>query len=164
MENTKLPRIELLYKCLVAGRSFFDSFLLVHPDQYYNLPFAPWVQLAGVLMTVCRLLLFKCDGWDLVHAREVINFPHLLKQLVAQFTAAGKYGNHLEEENKFLRYAQMMRLASTNWQQKISIEVSATQDTQQSATVALDDQAMGDYLSLDDLFWQDFIGEWGTTN
>lgn len=58
----------------------------------------------------------------------------------------------------------MMKWAISNYNQRIKIHTTVlqpihrTEDLQQ----AIDMGMMDGYASLDDLFWQDFVVEWGT--
>jgi len=106
-------------------------------------------QLSNLAITFVRLLLVNVEGWDLAHARSVIDFRTVLTQLIQNFETAG--GDASVEENSFLQYARMVQSAKTKFDEVL---VGAQ-------TV---DQVMGgDGLSADESFWREFIWEWGET-
>jgi hypothetical protein len=74
----KNDRITTLYSCLMATKRFVDTHFSsssVFPPShaYFMWIFSGYVVLIGLKLSVC-----DADGWDTVHAREVLNFPHFI--------------------------------------------------------------------------------------
>jgi len=148
-DNDSSARVGLLYSCLLTCRAFFTAFFEIHPSQYLINLFVMRSQLSNLAITFVRLLLVNVEGWDLAHARSVIDFRTVLTQLIQNFETAG--GDASVEENSFLQYARMVQSAKTKFDEVL---VGAQ-------TV---DQVMGgDGLSADESFWREFIWEWGET-
>jgi hypothetical protein len=162
------PRLKLLLSCLRATKSFLDTIFLIPTEKYPQLPFITWTQLSYTLKITGRLHLIKLEGWDHAYVRSTIKFADVLEQLVLRFTAAGKYGDPVEQENMFLQFARMMRWSLSNYHHRsqaisaipTTVGNEATQISYQPEGLdrAGDDHIMG---NLDELFWQEFMVEWG---
>jgi hypothetical protein len=160
--DQSFQRLELLYACLLSAKSFVKAFFLIPAVSYYSISFVTWIQLSHTLTILCRLLLVNSEGWDIAHAREVVDFPAILQRLTEKFLEAKKITEAIRaidpEKNTFYQYAQMMQWVKLNYE---SILSSESLGSQQSVDFSADEAMMGDFLNLDDDFWQDFVGDWG---
>jgi hypothetical protein len=115
--------------------------------------------LANVLVVCGRLLIVRVEGWDLTYARSAVDMGAILEQLVKNFEEAGSAADGTVEENSFLQFAGMMRAGKAAYDEKLKGVAQ-----QNSVPETSGDQTMsGDYAALDDIFWQELMGEWGTT-
>jgi len=155
-------RLELLYACLLSAKSFVEAFFLIPLASYCSLSFVTWIQLSHTLTIICRLLLVNSEGWDIAHAREVVDFPAILQRLAEKFLEAKKITEAIQaidpEKNTFNQYAQIMQWVKLNYE---SILSTKSLGSQQSLDFSADEVMMGDFLNPDDAFWQDFVGDWG---
>jgi hypothetical protein len=160
--NESFQRLELLYACLLSAKSYIEVFFLVPTASYYSLSLVTWIQLSHTLTILCRLLLVNSEGWDVAHARELLDFAAVLKRLFEKFLEAKKIIEDIRvvdlEKNVFYQYAQMMQWVKSNYE---SIVSSKSLGSQQSVDFSADETMMGEFLNLDDAFWQDFVGDWG---
>lgn len=160
--NQSFQRLELLYACLLSAKSYIQAFCQVPTTSYSSLSFVTWIQLSHTLTILCRLLLVNSEGWDVAHAREVVDFPTILQRLIEKFSEAKKITEATQvvdpEMNTFYQYAQMMQWVKSNYESRLYLKPLGSQ---QSADLWADEAMMGDFLNLDDAFWQDFVGDWG---
>jgi hypothetical protein len=161
-KNPSFRRLELLYACLLSTKSFLEAYFMIPTASYHNLSFVTWIQLSNTLAILCRLLLVNVEGWDLAHARELVDFPATLQHLIEKFKDAKKIADATrtveEEKDTFYQYTQMMQWVKSNYESRLS---SNSMEPQQNEDLAADEAMMGHFLNLDDAFWQDFVGGWG---
>jgi len=161
-KNPSFRRLELLYACLISSKSFLEAYFMIPTASYHNLSSITWIQLSNTLAILCRLLLVNVEGWDLSHARELVDFPATLQHLIENFGEAKKIGdasrNIEEEKSTSYQYTQMMHWLKSNYESRLDIK---SMESQHIEDFAADETMMGDFLNLDDAFWQDFVGDWG---
>jgi hypothetical protein len=160
--NPSFRRLDILYACLLSTKSFLEAYFMIPSTSYRNLSFVTWVLLSNTLAILCRLLLVDVEGWDLAHARELVDLPGILQRLIEKFTEAKEIADTTrtieEEKDIFYQYAQMMLWVKSNYESRLSIK---SMESQQSGDLTADEAMMGDFLNIDDAFWQDFVGGWG---
>jgi hypothetical protein len=163
-KNPSFRRLELLYSCLLSTKSLLEAFFMIPSAFYRNLSFITWIHLSDTLAILCRLLLVDVEGWDLAHARELVDFPAILQHLTENFKEAKKIADSTrtveEEKDTFYQYIQMMQWVKLNYGSRLSTK---SMESQQSEGLLGDEAMIGDFLNLDDAFWQDFVGDWGDT-
>jgi hypothetical protein len=156
-----------LSSCLAATRSFFDTWFLLPSSAYINLSIVAWAQIANAVMAVSKLILLDHDGWDLEHAREVADFSNTLDRiasLIEQNTKvvfAGNGNKGADAENAFMMYAKRLRWVR-DWY-VARIEAEKEEKGKEIVELAMSGEETGmmtDFMNVDDVFWQDFVGEW----
>jgi len=75
-------RLESLYACLHASRSWFDLFLTISPALYPGIPFSLYTQMSHNVVASYRLATFEGPDWDLTAARQTINPSIVLDQII----------------------------------------------------------------------------------
>jgi len=157
--------LEHLYACLLSAKSYLEAYFLVPTASYSSLSFVTWVQLANTLSVLARLLLVDTEGWDLTHAREVAGFATVLEHLIERFQDASNITEAspvaAEEEDTFYQYSKMMQWVKSKYESAISINSPERANVDLPASEVI----TGDFMYLNDAFWQDFVGNWdGTTS
>src|SRR5580700_7033839 len=79
--NPNFHRLESLYSCLQAAKSWFDIFLAFPPARYIGLSTLTFTQLAHCVVVICRLSTFDTPDWDRSLVRETVNLSAVLDQL-----------------------------------------------------------------------------------
>lgn len=75
-------RIETLYGCLNAIRSWFDIFFTIPPADYVNFTFSVFSQLFRCLMALYKLSTIDNPTWDTNLVRKTADLLPILDQLV----------------------------------------------------------------------------------
>ncbi|KUJ18025.1 uncharacterized protein LY89DRAFT_781130 [Mollisia scopiformis] len=156
-QTPNLRHLDQLSSCLTATKTFFDHWFQVPNTIYILLPIVAWSELANVTMAASRLVLLEYPGWDLEHAREVADFANTLDRLAARIEEAMESlfaGNKgADAEGVLLRYAQRLRWVK-GWYE------ARSKEGQVEVLEEVPTMVGGDFMNLDDMFWQDFSGEW----
>jgi hypothetical protein len=162
--NQNFQRLEHLYACLLSAKSYLEAYFLLPTASYSSLSFVTWAQLANTLSVLARLLLVESEGWDLAHAREVADFATVLERLIERFQDASNMGEAsrmaAEEEDTFYQYSKMMQWVKSSYELTVSVN-SPGQRT--NVDLPANEAMTGDFMYLHDVFWQDFVGDWGGT-
>jgi hypothetical protein len=145
--------LDQLYSCLLATKSFFDSF--------FQFPISIYT-----IFTASKLLLLDCLDWDLEQAREVLEFPTVVGEISKRFqessflTFGENAGN--EDDNLLLWYSQRLDWVKGWFEAKTAADApSKAPNTGDEAALNFGDATNGYLLSSDDDFWQEFMREWG---
>lgn len=101
-ENAPVTRLDLLFRCLEATKSFFHQCCSVAPEYFPFFPFSLWCQFGQAIVSMSRLLLYRNDhiGWDRSYARATIDFNGIingLKQKLDEARSSVSRGNVDEE-------------------------------------------------------------------
>ncbi|KAI5856176.1 hypothetical protein GGS23DRAFT_617875 [Durotheca rogersii] len=87
----------MLY-CLQAARSFFSASLATGPESFYQRSFSSFAEILFVLVAASRLLLVEIDLWDLASARQTLDLPATIDEIIACLeTAVDLHGQELVE-------------------------------------------------------------------
>ncbi|KAJ5156320.1 hypothetical protein N7492_009123 [Penicillium capsulatum] len=81
--NGPVTRLDLLFRCLEATKSFFYSYQYTPPVYLPFFPFSLWCQFGHAIVTMSRLLLYRNDsiGWDQSYVRTTVDFDETLDGL-----------------------------------------------------------------------------------
>jgi hypothetical protein len=158
--------LDQLYSCLLATKSFFDSYFQIPPSIYTMLPFSVWSQLSIAIFTASKLLLLDCLDWDLEQAREVLDFPAIVGEASKRFQESSflTFGENAgdENDNMLLRYSQRVHWVKGWFEAKTAADApSKALNPGDEAVLNFGDAANGYLLSSDEDFWQEFMCEWG---
>lgn len=157
------PKMELLYSCLIAVKAYFNSYFSIPPELYFTLPATVWIQLADTIVVLSMLLLLHANGWDLSHARKLVDLSTILSRLEQNFedasNAARRIGVVMEDEDMFHAHAVRMRWGRTTYEAKLLSEFSEPQP----GAVAPDSENRvnpRDFVLYDNSFWQESLVNW----
>lgn len=125
-------------------------------------------------MAMSKLVLLDHESWDLEHAREIADFGATLDRiagLIEQNTEVAFVGNRgADAERAFLMYAKRLRWVGDWYEARVLAE---KEEEERGEEVVGEEMSgvgngngeegavlMGDFMNVDDVFWQDFVGEW----
>lgn len=79
-------RIECLYACLQATKSWFEVYLTIPPGQYPRHPVTILTQLGHNMVALHRLATFVYIGWDLAMVRQTVDLSMICTQVVQKMS------------------------------------------------------------------------------
>jgi hypothetical protein len=157
--------VELRYSCLVSIKAYFDTYFLIPPNLYFALPSVIWIQLADIIAVLARLLLIGTDGWDLAHARSVVNLAAVFERLEGNFEGASEAARRArapdddEEEDMFRAYAAAMRQGRSPYETKLPPQLEGS--NQVADAFERSNNAMpSDFAWDENIFWQEALVDW----
>ena len=163
-------RAETISACLSSTISFFESYLKLPTALYPRLSFAPWLHMGYAITNACRLMLLDVNGWDVHHARKLFDFSEVLRQICERFEEAGNVdlvNRHAtaDGDNSFLQYAKRLGWVRAWYDSKLVAESDAamSKPPDMSFSAIEGEITLMDFMSVDDSFWQDFMGDWDFT-
>jgi hypothetical protein len=157
--NPNFHRLESLYSCLQAAKSWIDIFLAFPPARYIGLSMLTSTQLAHCVVVTYRLSTLDAPDWDRGLVRETVNLSAILDQLgknLAQVKIiAGLDHSILEDNDIFSGSSRKIRHIKAFWDAKV-----AADSTVPDGTTA--DEPMGEPPAefLDDSLLEDLLGYW----
>lgn len=82
-ENSPVTRLDLLFRCLEATKSFFFHFYSLPAIYFPFFPFTLWCQFGQGLMTTSRLLLHQdsTGGWDQTYVQSILDLDQTVDGL-----------------------------------------------------------------------------------
>lgn len=160
----RLRHLDQLSDCLTAVRTFFNRWLELPNLVYANLPIVAWAQAVNAIMATSRLVLLDRPDWDLEYAREVVNFSENLEKVASRIEDATSTlfaeNRGADAEGALLRYAQRVRWVKGWYEGRVAAESQPINEEQVVVPLGEDVIMSNDFMNLDDMFWQDFVGEW----
>ena len=163
--HLNFPHLELRYSCLVSIMAYFDAYFLISPDLYFALPSVIWIQLADIITVLARLLLIDADGWDLAHARRMVDLATVLERFERNFEEASAAARKAratdddEEEDMFHAYMVAMRQGRAVYETKVSSQLEGTKHVADTFG-QLNNAAPSDFAWDENIFWQVPLGDW----
>lgn len=96
LDITLSHRVNVMWSCLQATKSFFQSFLAVSPHNIITLPYSIWAQLAYALLISSRLSLLQIRGWNNDLVKQEVPLCTILDQIAEKLESTtrvspGKY-------------------------------------------------------------------------
>jgi hypothetical protein len=152
-------RLELLYSCLEANKSFWAAFFTIPPIEYYNFSIPVWMQIIHALITLQLLSNFDHPDWNLAYVRETIDFFHILDRLLECFRMLKQAVGGLEGE-MFERSAMKMRAVQEYIQARMSTDGTNGSAGLPSASENLHDADLGLDDFLNEAWLDDVWGPW----
>lgn len=157
-------RLECLYACLNATKSWFDLFLTVLPASYIEFSLSVFTQLAHCVIVLYRLSTFEHPDWDVVSARETANLLFYLEQVVKKMSsvkqAAGLDTGKGDDIDIYSITCQKLGSIKTWWDAKLAVDrmrgphgASLQSDTIVDSAVSSQDAFMRIDLNLPDDVW-----------
>ncbi|KAJ5570610.1 uncharacterized protein N7459_010040 [Penicillium hispanicum] len=85
-----LTRLDLLFRCLEATKSFFSNFYMLPSEDIPFAPFMFWCQFGQAVVTLSRLILYSGNtiGWDRTYVRSVLDFDQIVDGLKGKLVEA----------------------------------------------------------------------------
>ncbi|KAJ5976217.1 hypothetical protein N7481_009924 [Penicillium waksmanii] len=84
-----LTRLDILFRCLQATKSFFNGFNSLSSHCFTYLPFTIWCQFGHAVVALSRLSLFQSEiGWDLEYVQNTIDFNQTIDRLMHKLEGA----------------------------------------------------------------------------
>ncbi|KAG9498718.1 hypothetical protein J7337_009529 [Fusarium musae] len=124
MQNIPVnQRIESMYSCLQAIRSWYDVFFDIPPETVPGAPFAIYIQLSQVQIALYRLTTSEDPAWDKEFVRNTADLLVLLDQVVEFFTrldSVYKMKTNEGEETVFAMGAKIMNNIRVSWEPTLS--------------------------------------------
>ncbi|KAG5787903.1 hypothetical protein H9Q69_013033 [Fusarium xylarioides] len=124
MQNIPVnQRIESMYSCLQAIRSWYDVFFGIPPEDVPGAPFAIYIQLSQVQIALYRLTTSEDPAWDKELVRNTADLLVLLDQVVEFFTrldSVYKMKTSEGEETVFVMGAKIMNNIRISWEPTLS--------------------------------------------
>ena len=151
-------RLDILFSCLGATKSFFNAFFLLPNEVLIILPYALWAQLAYALLICSRLSLLDCNGWDLLVVRNELDLSVALGKVLDKIETAiilsrqqGVVGGR---DDVMERVAYKITLIK-HWFDGCAPGGQRRQDTIGQSPPLLDPMQYG--AILDDSFWEELM-------
>lgn len=159
----EFQRLESLYACLHATKSWFDLFLTFSPAVYINLPYAIFAQMAHCLIVLYRLSIFEHPGWDLRIVRDTLSFTLVIDKVItimAQVKPAASLDpdSLAERIDTFSQNSRRLNAIKASWESRTAMDSTAPD----AATATAMDENQGDISMdfLDDAWLKDVLGPW----
>ncbi|EKJ73591.1 hypothetical protein FPSE_06209 [Fusarium pseudograminearum CS3096] len=177
MQNIPVnQRIESMYACLRAIRTWYDVFFSIPAEEVAGVPFAVYIQLSQVQIALYRLTTSEDPAWDKEVVRHTADLLVLLDQVIEFFTridSVYRMKTSAGEETVFLMGAKIMRNIRNSWEPILSRHLSsvplstANQGTVQSMPAQNPqdqqsiDMAAVNMMDFGDITWMsDVFGPW----
>ena len=155
--NAGFPRLDALYACLRAAKSWFDLFLSFSPAFYIRFSMPVFTQMAHCIIVLFRLLTLDDPIWDRRVVRDTTDLSSILEQLVERFDRVKAIENldHGSEESKDMCSRSAKRIGSikTWWDAKLAAEL----DNGVGLDETLAAEMTVDYF--DDVWLRDILGQ-----
>lgn len=157
-------RLDMLYACLVACRSYLDISLALPPDSYFSLPTTIFGQMTFALASVFKLSLLEAPGWDLQHVRQELDVSRLPDRFVGRFEDASRNIDPKQQINgtdAFGRCAQRFRQIKRWYDMKVTAESGpdlSREPMNASRMEAFEFEGQSDFL--EEAYWQDIMRGW----
>jgi hypothetical protein len=95
-----VTRLDLLFRCLEATKSFFFNYYSLPSVFFPYLPFTSWCQFGQAIVALSRLSLYQSDRgeWDRTYVETTIDFNQTVEQLEQKLEEAVPFGLHKEKD------------------------------------------------------------------
>lgn len=149
-----IDRLNALLACVDIGNQAIDLITNVSIQTWPNLTFFTTMSLIQILVTYCRLSLFRAAGWDNRYAQRTVNVCGTLERLQHKYEQTHQY-EALTYPNctpwRFATYAKKAEHIKAWFLAKIMAEEANDPSYQFNDTL---------FGSFDDSAWQDLMGSW----
>ncbi len=107
-------RIESLWRCLHAAKSWLDAFYTISPSAYVGFPFFYWFQLVRCVVILKHLSTFEDPAWDRHAVYKTVDMLRLLEWMADKAELASQEAGEQSDDDLFQRVSKMLRL-SKGW-------------------------------------------------
>ena len=155
-------RLGFTYSSLLATRNVFDVYSSIPIERLSSICFTLWAQFNHALLNGVKLLASEADGWDVQHARNLLNFHDLLHcQVKAMEEIVSRRGcgsdSAMDGKEVFTRFLEkvhyVLRWYESSNASRIEAQGLGDQPSNPNGSLVVADP--GEPLPvLDDTFWQ----------
>lgn len=110
----RFERVECLWQCLQAVKSWLDVFHTVSPAAYVGFPFFYWFQLVRCIVILKHLSTVQHPDWDCQVVFKTVDMIALLEWMAEKAELAGNEAGEQSDDNLFNQVSRMLRL-SLEW-------------------------------------------------
>ncbi|TDZ38782.1 Transcriptional regulator WAR1 [Colletotrichum spinosum] len=114
-----VARLDILYACLHAVKSWFEHFFTLPPAAYYAIPFLVFAQLSHCTIALYRLSILDDPVWDRQSVRSTIDLIATMEEVANRFTRViieAGLSIDIEEGNAFAKAVKTMRGLKSTWE------------------------------------------------
>ncbi|KAJ5777657.1 hypothetical protein N7520_000903 [Penicillium odoratum] len=99
-----MTRLDLLFRCLEAVKSFFFDLHSVPSEYFPFFPFTVWCQSGLAMVTLSRLILFQGEkiGWDRTYVRSVIDLDQTADNLARKMKDGQALLSRVNQNSQYL--------------------------------------------------------------
>ena len=146
---------DVIYKCFVATRSFFDMLLSIPASEYCKFSIVNVGQMFHALGALYKLSVFEVAEWDVGKVRTTLNLSSVLNQISIRGEHAGSSYGATEADNAWFFCSRKLRTLQTWWDAKLAQEADLGSVLGMAQDGTFDDfQAMINIDFLDENFWK----------
>lgn len=162
-----LQRIDVLYACLSATKSFFDNYLTSSSSgNIDSVSLVAAGQMVHAIAVLSKLSLFEADDWDLNYVRTTVDLSAILDNLLKRTRKnLGGY-TQLEQDGGRFEAARKVEMLKIWYDTKLAaeaqrVEPGCTLSGGTEAGAGAGDSLSGNHFDLfGDEFWQGIPGDW----
>ncbi|KAF9880075.1 hypothetical protein CkaCkLH20_02029 [Colletotrichum karsti] len=114
-----VARLDILYACLHAVKSWFEHFFTLPPAAYYAIPFPFFAQLSHCTIALYRLTVLEDPVWDRQSVRNTLDLISTLDEVAERFTrVCSEAGLNIdvEEGNAFAKAVKTIKGLRGTWE------------------------------------------------
>jgi hypothetical protein len=155
----QFQRLEVLYACLQACKSFFDTFFSIPVSNYFLFSMPTWSNLSYCMIILQALSDFNHPDWNLESVRETLDFRDVLDRIIERFEKVESEPG-CEGTTAFSRTAKRIRSIQKILKTKA---VDLSKDRGLEAQDVRDPEILNtaDFTDLFDEAWlRDILGSW----
>lgn len=104
-------RLESLWRCLYAVKSWLDVFYTLTPAAYVGLPFFCWFELVLCLVILKHLSTFEDPAWNCQTVHDTVDMLHILDWMAEKAELASKEAGEQSEDDLFQQVSRMLRIS-----------------------------------------------------
>jgi uncharacterized membrane protein len=112
-------RINSMYSCAKAAKSFYDSFFAISPLEVAGLPFAAYVEMSHMQAALYRLTTVEDQAWDKEILRNTVDLLYLLDKTIELFYRVDEvYAVRTDDQDGslFTKGAKILRNLRNSWE------------------------------------------------
>ena len=160
-------RLEFIYASLLATRRIFDVYSSVPIERLPSICLTLWAQFNHALLNGVKLLASEADGWDVQHARQLLNFDDILHcQVKAMEEIISRRGcglkTAMDGKDVFIRFLakvhHVLRWYESSQIPRIEHQGLGDQATESDGSLEVPDPGEPP-LVFDDGFWQNLFDD-----
>jgi hypothetical protein len=88
--NDLRRRLDGMWRCMEAAKSFMDLYMEVPTTDYLTIPFGVFSQFAYTFVVIVRALSLEIDGWDVAFLHEFINLSGIIENASRRYEAVSQ--------------------------------------------------------------------------
>lgn len=128
-EQGGFQRLESLYTCLNAIRSWFDIFFSIPAAEYIAFPLTIWSQFTRALLTAYLLTSLEDPGWNKDQVRNTVDLIQVAEQLsfnAGQAAALSSMNTSDTDEDFYTMLAKKLKMLAEGWTARLGFTSTGT--------------------------------------